>query len=688
MARLATVLVTSLALFTTIGLFGAGDHAPVSASSSCVVNGSWPQYLGDPTHSANACSSITTSNVTTLTPSWYTGTAGAVTASPAVMPNIGPQGSVFDGDSSGVFYSFDETTGAVQWTFDTAQKAYTAAGTACFLDQPNDVDEHHAGFGEITSSPTVVTLPGATAPTVFFGAGDSLFALNALTGACEWAQDADPGAATNALEMESSPAIDTSLDPPEVLVGDDDNSSSGIAVTGLQTFDALTGTLLWRYEPERDLTLTPSEFDGSAYYTLSCGDGTDGTDPALPGTSENQFCNETNIPGLPPANSTTYADGCGDVWSSVALDTGFVDPAGDNTFEGSGPSGPVSTPPATTDWEPSLITATGGQSLDGLALFGTGNCAANPNPAAALAHGDYAASEGIFALDPVTGHRVWDFIEPYNAYVNNIDEPGDGDDDFGSSALLATVPATSTLTKTCGLASSAPSVALVIEGSKSGYAYGVCESDGGEVWSVQASQAGELTQSAAGSVGGFLGSAALGSANGRPTVFFTSAIPLPFTNDGIREPGSNDDNISSCPGPVISDVPVLPPACPDLSLLSNPQRLVSLHAIDAATGAVVWQALSLPTYSAASYTNGVVFFPDTTGFSLVAYDAQDGLPLWAFPLGAATASGAAIVGDRVFVGAGLAEESEDGVTIPPGANGVWSFSTTPGLPNITPPPLP
>jgi outer membrane protein assembly factor BamB len=142
---------------------------------------------------------------------------------------------------------------------------------------------------------------------------------------------------------------------------------------------------------------------------------------------------------------------------------------------------------------------------------------------------------------------------------------------------------------------------------------------------------------------------------------------MPFTDDGVNEPGSGYE--VPCDGGQV-------PACPDATLASNPTRAVSLHALDAATGAVVWQAPSLPTYAAATYAGGVVFAPSTVGFSADAYDADTGVPLWSFPMGGAAASGMAIVGASVFVGAGLAFESEGGAEMPPQMNGVWSF----GLP--------
>jgi hypothetical protein len=172
---------------------------------------------------------------------------------------------------------------------------------------------------------------------------------------------------------------------------------------------------------------------------------------------------------------------------------------------------------------------------------------------------------------------------------------------------------------------------------------------------------------------------------GRPTVFFTSAVPMPFSNDGVREPGDGDTNIPSCPG--LSQLPLLP-ACPDLGILSDPQRVVSLHAVDAATGAVDYQAPSLPTYAASTYTNGVVFLPDSLAGGVAALAADSGSPLWAFPLAAVPASAAAIAGNAIFLGTGETDSSLEGESVPPQLTGIWSFSTNPSELTVTPPGAP
>lgn len=168
-----------------------------------------------------------------------------------------------------------------------------------------------------------------------------------------------------------------------------------------------------------------------------------------------------------------------------------------------------------------------------------------------------------------------------------------------------------------------------IEGSKDGYVYGLCEATGATVWSDQIAQAGQLDQAIVGSIGGYIASASLGVVDGKAALFFVAAWPLPFTNAGIFTKG--DTNIASCPGAVLNKLPLLP-ACPDLSLLTHPSRLFGLAAVDAATGRVDWRTTALPTAAATTYTNGVVFSPQALAFGIVAYNANSGAPLWAFPI--------------------------------------------------------
>jgi polyvinyl alcohol dehydrogenase (cytochrome) len=529
---------------TASSLWVGSARVPAVAAAGTVGCGQWPMYAHDPSHTgaATGCpgtSAISASDVSRLRVHWFTAT-GDVTATPAVV-----DGRVYAGDAQGTFWALDQATGDVDWTF-------SVAGNAVHDDR------HQTGFGEFVSSPTVVILPGRHHPTVFVGGGGSLYAIDAVTGRPLWAQDLDPDQPQSAIEAESSPAVDLATSPPEVLIGSDDNGSPGIDVTGLQAFDASTGRLLWKYEPERDRVV----------HSLSGDDG--------------------------------KGDACGDVWSSPAID-----------------------------------------SRAGLVLFGTGNCADNVD---AAKHGDFARNAGVFALQVTTGRRRWSFFEPPNQYdTGKPADVGNGDDDFGSSPVLTSI-------------GTRP---VVIEASKSGYVYALDERTGAQVWQDEPAQAGQLSPQLVGAVGGVIGSPALGVVRGQPALFLSSAVPLPFTGEGVDLSGSS-----------------VPPAQPDTTLLAHPGRMVSLHAVSVRTGALLWQAaVSTPTYASVSYSAGLVLLPATTGLSVIGYDADRGTPLWSVPTGAAApAGGVAIAGADAFFGTGISEGSAAGTALPPETSGIYGLA--------------
>jgi outer membrane protein assembly factor BamB len=75
------------------------------------------------------------------------------------------------------------------------------------------------------------------------------------------------------------------------------------------------------------------------------------------------------------------------------------------------------------------------------------------------------------------------------------------------------------------------------------------------------------------------------------------------------------------------------------------------HALDGRDGDVEWSGASAPSYAASAVARGVAIAGSLDGL-LNAFDSSNGAPLWSFPLSGPVSSGAAIVGDSVFVGAG------------------------------------
>jgi outer membrane protein assembly factor BamB len=241
---------------------------------------------------------------------------------------------------------------------------------------------------------------------------------------------------------------------------------------------------------------------------------------------------------------------------------------------------------------------------DGVVAFGTSNC---DHPTESAAHGE-VGREAMFGIDAQTGAELWRF-QPRG--------PNDVDDDFGSSANLLPGGA-------------------VGEGGKDGWYYARDLLTGAERWRTHAGQAGHVNTGFA--VGGFIGTPAVGSYRSltgamRTAIFGVTAISTPI-DVPIDQKGQHLD----------------------VGLLSDPTRLFSLHAIDAATGKLLWRSpLAAPSYGHVTFSNGVVFVEETVGLRVGAFDATTGLPLWLTPTLGAPSSGVAIVGDSIYFGTGTRE---------------------------------
>jgi outer membrane protein assembly factor BamB len=236
----------------------------------------------------------------------------------------------------------------------------------------------------------------------------------------------------------------------------------------------------------------------------------------------------------------------------------------------------------------------------GVVVFGTANC---DFPEKSLKYGE-AAREGIFAIDGMSGRELWEY-HPRG--------PQNLDDDFGGSPNLL-------------------GRGVVGEGSKDGWYYARDLVTGKKAWSTRVGQSGHINQGFA--VGGLEATPAVGAVRGKPAIFATMALPTPLK-----------DPFDSPTGPSI-----------DSSLAQDPGRLSSLAAIDAATGKILWRSpLTVPTYGAPTYGNGVVYVPDTFGLQLQVIDADTGLLLRSIPLPGAPASAPAIVGNSIYLGVGVRE---------------------------------
>jgi polyvinyl alcohol dehydrogenase (cytochrome) len=248
-------------------------------------------------------------------------------------------------------------------------------------------------------------------------------------------------------------------------------------------------------------------------------------------------------------------------------------------------------------------------------FFGTGSC-------------DVAGDVGehVWAVDLFDGHLVWKSDGPHTGDAATVD------DDFGGALNL--LPDN-----------------RVGAGSKDGTYYAFNRDTGAIEWRAHVGQYGHLTDGFA--VGGILASAATGKVGDTDAVFIATAISTP-----------NDQPLADGPD-------TAPP-----TVLDDPGRMFSLHAIDAHTGALLWRSpVARQAYGPPTYANGVVLVPSTFDFQIDAFDANTGLPLAARPMPGPPSSAPTAVGDTVYGGVG----TSTGVGSPLAPlNGVYALSVLGG----------
>jgi polyvinyl alcohol dehydrogenase (cytochrome) len=442
----AVFAVTAAGSAAAAGSAPAPSRRTFHASPAC-TSADWRQY-GYNTHHTVAvprgCSPIASTNVATMLPKWFFHTNDSVTATPAVVGN-----SVYVGAWDGTFYSLNASTGKPQWTFD--------------INVTNPV-----AFGQIVSSAAVEPFPVAgtkkTEEVVIFGGGSSLWALAAKTGKLLASIDLDPrkpklrkqqrhSPQPPTVEIESSPAVaDVKVHgrrQQRIYIGLDVHNDAGVGRTGVAALRLLSRpgghwTLkpLWKSDAETNRT----------YYgphSLTAGSG--------------------------------HGEGCGDVWSSPAVDT------------------------ATR-----------------VMIYGVGNC---DNPARAKAH-HQNWSESLMAVDAVTGKFLWRYAPAEDRGSSNSG-PGEAylDDDFGSSVNIF---------------HNAHGQTVAGDGSKGSIYYARVARTGKALWQAEDGSPGNLAQGFA--VGGFIGSLAVASDDSGTArqIVGGTAIPIPFKSGG-NLPGALED---------------------------------------------------------------------------------------------------------------------------------------------------
>jgi polyvinyl alcohol dehydrogenase (cytochrome) len=371
-----------------------------------------------------------------MLPKWFFHTKESVTASPAVVGN-----SVYVGAWDGRFYSLNATTGKPQWTFDINVTSPVA-------------------FGKIVSSAAVEPFrnarTGKSQEIVLFGGGSSVWALDAKTGkrlasieldprtpALRKKQQAEPNPPT--VEIESSPTVaDVKVGgnlQRRIYIGLDVHNDRHVGRTGVVALRLVSDTRgRWRFDPLwKSDAETNRTYHGRKGLTVGSGEGW----------------------------------GCGDVWSSPAVDT-----------------------------------------LTGVMIYGVGNC--DSAAQALAAHENWA--ESLIAVDAATGEFLWRYAPAEHVGSRNAGLAAAYlDDDFGSSVNIFR---------------NARGQTVAGDGSKASVYFARKARSGKGLWHTASGSPGNLSDGFA--VGGFIGSLAVASdANGvARQIVGGTAIPIPFKSGG------------------------------------------------------------------------------------------------------------------------------------------------------------
>ncbi|HEY6697011.1 MAG TPA: PQQ-binding-like beta-propeller repeat protein [Acidimicrobiales bacterium] len=243
--------VVALSLASLPGCGGSDDPAAPGAIDEC----DWPMWGHGPgrTFSYPCDTALSPGTVGELEEAWFFNADDAVTATPAVV-----DGTVYVGDWSGNFYALDLATGDRRWTFRARVHPRVYAG-------------------QIVSSAAVADVAGER--TVYFGAGNTLYALGAGDGELRWQHRLAPESDDDPREIESSPVVVEGM----VIFGSDVHNADDGTPAAVFALDAATGEERW--------TTVTAPTDG---------------DPA----------------GGGPTRDRPTGPGCADVWGSPSVDLG------------------------------------------------------------------------------------------------------------------------------------------------------------------------------------------------------------------------------------------------------------------------------------------------------------------------------------------------------------------------------
>jgi outer membrane protein assembly factor BamB len=202
----------------------------------------WPMYGRNLQHTfSNPASAITPQNVARLQRARSVRTGDVVSASPTVVGGV-----VYIGSWDGFFYALDAATGGRLWQFQVdCQNTIVPVPPQCLGPGEAPPARFGSDGGLITASAAVVE------DTVYFAAGKTLYSVQAADGGLRWKRvicghpeasncAADPHDPTRIF---SSPAVWNGM----VFIGSTVSGAAGYR-GGFVALDAATGDLRWRFE--------------------------------------------------------------------------------------------------------------------------------------------------------------------------------------------------------------------------------------------------------------------------------------------------------------------------------------------------------------------------------------------------------------------------------------------------------
>jgi outer membrane protein assembly factor BamB len=236
--------------FAGILIFGLSFCGTLSSAERRDVD-DWPMYGRNLQHTFdNPHSLIEPNNVAQLQPAWVFPTGDVVSASPAVVDGV-----VYTGSWDGYFYALNARSGHLRWKFRLdCQTTVVPIPQVCGGPPPGPDPRRFTTPGGIaTASPAV------SHGAVYFAGGKTVYAVQASDGTVLWKivicgrpEEKDCASdANDPTQILSSPAV---FDGKLFFGVDTGGVEFGIPYRGgFVALDANSGRLIWRFEVDRRL---------------------------------------------------------------------------------------------------------------------------------------------------------------------------------------------------------------------------------------------------------------------------------------------------------------------------------------------------------------------------------------------------------------------------------------------------